>query len=89
MKRELVKGSREIPKVEFGSLGVGTLRTSTSYIVLLLNLEDPGDRADIIASAMEQMGISLEDVADYFDTTICPKCQVHLARVCRGYGRCP
>lgn len=55
---------REIPQVKFPSIGVGIMRSTAAYIVLLLSLESPAHRASIITSALEEMGITIEDLKE-------------------------
>lgn len=56
------------PEVEFEDIGIGTMRSSGTYIALMLQLESPGSRADILGWTAKKMGIPLQDlVAAYND----------------------
>lgn len=79
---------KEIPQTEFPDIGVGIYRTTTSFIVLMLSLEDPDSRADILASAIAEMGINIDDVRDRLDRRMCKKCHLDLATLCKRRGFC-
>jgi hypothetical protein len=91
MKRDAIaeaKHPEPVSQVEFPSIGVGILRSTASYIVLFLTLEHPDSRASIIADAMRELGVKLEDVADQMDRTMCPKCHLDLQSLCTRRGYC-
>jgi len=50
------------PQVEFEDMGLGTLRSSGTYIALMLQLETPESRADILGWTAKKMGIELADL---------------------------
>lgn len=59
------------PQMVFPSmqLGIGTMRATGNLIALLLHLEHPEDRAGILAWAVRDMGISIDDlVSEYNDS---------------------
>lgn len=62
----------EIPEIRLPSIGLGTMRTSGTYIALLLQLENKGRRVEIMVNAAKKLGISLEEITDTY--LGCPKC---------------
>lgn len=62
------KREQAAPKVQItlSDVGFGTMRSSGTYIAALLQLE--GDRysqIEVISGAMDDLGITLEEVAEY------------------------
>lgn len=87
-KDKLALPKKDIPQVRFPSVGTGIMRSTASYIVLLLSLESPGSRADVVASALTEMRINIDDVADRMDVRMCKKCHLDLATICKRRGHC-
>ncbi len=71
------------------SVGLGAMRTSATYIALLLYLE--GNMAvDVLVSAAKELKISLEDITAEWNDKPCTKCGmsllVHDELDCKGYS---
>lgn len=77
------------PHVEVPSIGLGTMRSSGTYIVLLLQLEREGIRAGILVQAAKRLGISLEELVDEYTDTACTECGVSILSHRKDGGRCP
>jgi hypothetical protein len=63
-------------RIEIPSVGVGTLRASGSWIILMLASETESQRLQIILEVMARLGISLEDLEREYNDSMCPRCGV-------------
>lgn len=54
------------PEWCFDATGLGTMRSSGAMIVLLLSLENKGDRAAILADAAKKLCIPLAELTDEY-----------------------
>ena len=61
-------------KIEVESIGIGIMRSAGFYIGLLLQLEDPSDRHNVLADVMQELAMSPEEVADSFYRKMCLRC---------------
>lgn len=61
-------------QAEIANVGLGTMRSAGTYIGLLLQAEDPGDRASVLVDVMQTLGIPLEEVADRYNARLCKRC---------------
>lgn len=61
-------------QVRLDEHGFGTMRSSGTYIGALLQLERSGDRAAILVDAAKFVGITREEILDYFDRRPCGRC---------------
>lgn len=61
VKRNAVKRARRV-SFEFTGRGVGAMRSTGEIILMLLTFEDEPLRADVLACAARDMGISLEEL---------------------------
>ena len=79
---------REIPEVDLPSIGLGTCRSSGTYIIALLQLENPGDRVSILVDAAKQLGITLGQIKEEYTDTMCPECGMSMAAHKQNGGEC-
>ena len=74
----------EIPEIDLPNIGLGTMRTSGTYVALLMQLEDKSQRAKILIDVAKKLGITLEEITDTYLDYGCPKCgmsmKLHKAR---------
>lgn len=77
------------PEWHFDANGLGTMRSAGSMIVLLLSLEDEGNRAAILVDAAKQMGISLTEMTDEYMDEPCKSCGMSLVLHKQTNGLCP
>lgn len=68
----------EIPMVTVPDIGLGTCRAAGTYIVMLLQLEEPARRAGIIVHAAKKLGIPLDELTGEYTDSMCPKCGVSM-----------
>lgn len=63
MTKEIEHPRADTVEITIPSIGVGTMRTTTSYIVLLAALEGSrAEQADVLLSALEHLGIKPEEL---------------------------
>lgn len=79
--------TNEIPQVDFPNIGLGTRRSSGTIIALLLALEEPFSRAEILVHIAKKFGITLNELTDKYNDTMCEKCGVSMAAH-RNHGGC-
>jgi hypothetical protein len=79
---------REIPEIELLSIGLGTKRTSATYIAVLLQLEAKCERADILVSSAKALGITLEEIQDTFNDKMCSNCGMSMKMHKDRGGKC-
>ena len=75
-------------QIEVPSIGVGTMRTSGAWIVLMLAAETPGMRTSIILEVMKRLGISIQDLQDQQDDKPCGNCGISLLSHRDRGGKC-
>jgi hypothetical protein len=76
-------------RVELPNVGLGTMRTSGTYIGALLQLEDDEHYAvSILVDAAKTIGITLEQITEAWNDSMCPKCGMAQSLHTIG-GRCP
>lgn len=78
----------EIPQVDFPDIGLGTCRSSGTMIALLLALEEPFSRAEILVHIAKKFGITLAELAGEYNDSMCPKCGCSLAAHRHNDGNC-
>jgi len=81
------EGTKEI-QIEVPSIGVGTMRTSGAWIVLMLAAEDPFQRPQILLEVMKRLGISIQDLQDQQDDKPCGNCGISLLLHRGNGGKC-
>jgi len=81
--RSFTQGMIEIP-----SVGVGTLRTTASWLIVMLAAEEPDIRPDIILEAMKYLRITIEDLKEYQKDKACPRCGMSLRMHKKNGGKC-
>jgi hypothetical protein len=65
----------EATKIELRSCGLGTMRTSGTYIGALLQLErNHWYAVGVLVEAAKTVGITKEEIVDYFDRVTCGGC---------------
>jgi hypothetical protein len=77
-----------ISKVEFRASGLGAMRSTGEIITLLLSLEDPYERAEIVAHVIREMRVDFEVVTDCMDQRPCPRCHLDRKSFCERRGYC-
>lgn len=82
------KTFKEITEINLPCIGLGTLRTSGTYIAVLLQLEDKGQRANILIDVAKQLGLTLEEITDTYLDYGCPKCGISMKLHKAQDGRC-
>lgn len=89
MTNRITSEVKEVPpEVEFSNEGLGTMRTSGSYIALLLQLESPESRAGILVDVAKSMGITLQELIDEYTDAMCNKCGVSVSAHRDNGGGC-
>lgn len=68
------------------SIGVGTLRTSATWIAVMLMAED--NPAQILAGIMKELSITPEQVSDEYHDKMCSKCGMSLLLHRDNNGEC-
>lgn len=82
--KKLNQGTIEIP-----SIGVGQMRTSCSWIVLMLMAENSKRTQEkIIVEAMRQLDIAPEDIADQYHDKTCDSCGISIRLHRDNNGEC-
>ncbi len=66
------------PEVNLPSVSLGTMRTSGTYIIALLQLEPEADRTQILVHAAKELGLSLQELTDEYTDSMCPECGISL-----------
>jgi hypothetical protein len=51
------------PKMDFADVGIGSMRSSGTYMAMMLQMESPQMRASILAYTAHALGITLEELA--------------------------
>lgn len=64
--------------LDIPSIGVGRLRTSGAWILLMLVAESKGQREEIIARILTELDITPERIRKVMDDKGCPKCGMSL-----------
>jgi hypothetical protein len=82
------EGTKDI-QIEVPSIGVGTMRTSGAWLVLMLAAEEPFQRPQILLEVMECLGISIQDLQDQQDDKPCGNCGISLLAHRATGGKCP
>lgn len=89
MKNELSTTEfQEIPEVNVPSIGLGTHRTSGTYVALLMQLEDKDMRADILVDVAKRLGITLEEIQDTYLDKMCSNCGMSMKLHKKRDGKC-
>lgn len=78
---DLLKTRFDIP-----SIGVGTLRTSATWIAVMLMAED--NPAEILADTIKELGISPEEIFDYYHDEMCASCGMSKLLHRQNNGEC-
>lgn len=78
----------EIGQVDFPDCGLGTCRASGTIIALMLALEEPFSRAEILVDIAKKFGITLEELSENYNDSMCPKCGVSRADHRQNSGEC-
>lgn len=77
-----------IGKIEIPSVGVGEMRASASWLIVMLSAEDPSMRPAIILETMKYLGITIEDLQAQADDKMCPQCGISLLAHEQNNGKC-
>ncbi len=77
-----------IPTVEFKASGLGHMRSTGEFILLLLSIEDASHRTAILCDVAKSMGISLQDFSDEYLDEGCARCGISLLAHRRRGGDC-
>ena len=80
---ELLETRLHIP-----TIGTGTLRTSATWIAVMLMAEDPNSRADVLVSIMKELGITPQQIADEYNDTMCSRCGISMLAHRDNGGEC-
>ena len=72
--RKLAKPFLPPDAVEFSASGLGRLRSTGEIMVLFLHLENPQDRAAILAEACRALHLDPQAIVDEFHDTMCSNC---------------
>ena len=80
------KNRKQSIEFDIPSIGLGTLRTSATWIVLMLMAEDNPEQ--IIAGVLKELGISPEDISDHYHDSMCNKCGMSLLLHKQNGGNC-
>lgn len=76
--RGQAKSKLEEITLSIPDVGYGTSRTSGTYIMLLLSLENHVSRAEILVDVARQLGVTLEELVGRYNDSMCPKCGISL-----------
>jgi len=78
----------EMPQVDFPDIGLGTCRSSGTMIALLLALEEPFSRAEILVHIAKKFGISLAELIEEYNDSMCSTCGCSTAAHRHNGGKC-
>ena len=89
MLNNLLKSTQPKIELHIPSIGVGVMRTSCSWIVLMLMAEnDKLCQEQVIVEAMKQLEITPEDIAAQYHDKTCGQCGMSLRLHADNDGEC-
>lgn len=90
MNNQTIEKSKKnvLPKFEIPSVGVGTMRTSAAWIILMLAAEDEVTRPLIILEVMKHLEMTVEELQEVSQDKACTKCGISLLAHKRNGGKC-
>jgi len=77
-----------IPAVDFPVQGFGTCHSSGTIVALLMALEEPEQRAQILVDVMKQFGVTLEEIEGIYNDHACSECGMSMAMHKGNGGKC-